>query len=256
MQPLKTFDSKAIIINKNCDFKKEIYANEIVWTYIVGKYAEQNKDIYNLISGFQQDKSHAIYIEGQTLTPYKKIEGNSYIDMALGSIGIRAGTESGMKYDKSLGSEICFVEAKYLSDLSVKTKHSPVRNQMDRVIENLICFEDSGQYPKKIVFTLLTPRLFKDNFGSRLYSYKFHDYTKLLSKDKNELATRIELKNCKSEKRFKFNKETDFIRNRLKSLSLNWVTYEDVFEILYPDLKYLDITKLEDAELIWNKITC
>ena len=125
-------------------------------------------------AGFDYKSNHSIYFESQPQTPYIRIEGNSYIDMALGALEIRSGTTSGIKYSSKFGDEICFVEAKYLSDLSVRTEHSPIRNQMDRVLENLLCIYGDNMIPQKVVFTLLTPRKFKQVHGTRLYYYKFY----------------------------------------------------------------------------------
>lgn len=253
MIQIKSFDPKSIKGKLYSDFKKEIYGNEVVWTYLVAKLAQNNHNVYKLITGFSPKHKHNIFLEGQPLTPYRNIEGNSYIDMALGSVELRAGTQSGIAYSAEAGSDVCFVEAKYLSDLSTKTEHSLLRNQMDRVIENLLNFESNGVYPKKVVFTILTPKIYKENPGARLYSYKFDEYARLIKENKNELIKKIELISNKEEKRFEYSKEKSYLLNRLDSLELRWITYEEIFLQINPNLQSPDITSLQDAELIWKE---
>jgi hypothetical protein len=41
----------------------------------------------------------------------------------------------------------------------------------------------------------------------------------------------------------------------LKSLELNWVTFEDIFEKVEPALKNIDITNVNDAYEVWEMMT-
>ncbi|WP_028856272.1 hypothetical protein [Psychrilyobacter atlanticus] len=261
MRKFETFDNKAVINNfqESCNeniFSKKIYGNEIVWTYLTGLLAKENNEIYKLVSGFKINNNHSIFFEGQPMTPYKKKEGNSYIDMALGSINIREKTKSGLEYFSEFGNRICFVEAKYFSDLSGMTEHSCTRNQMDRVIENLLCMQENNKFPNEVVFTLLTPRKFKKNYGSRMYSYKYYEYEEKLDKEKGTLAKKIEL--SLENKREEYTKEKGFIEERLKKLKLNWVTFEDIFEEFLKDelldLSKIDITDKSSAYSVWVKL--
>jgi hypothetical protein len=191
-----TFNKHAVSSIKTRVFEKEIFNNEIIWTYIIAKLALKNDDIYKKITTFNKHELHSIYLESQPIVPYIGDEGNSYLDMALGSLGIRTETQSGIEFNQGHGKDVCFLEAKYLSDISVKTTHNPVRNQMDRVIENLLCFQgkDSEQnviYPDNIVFTLLTPKIFKETVGTRLYYYKFHEYKKINSNNNLDLMKMV-----------------------------------------------------------------
>lgn len=260
MLNFKTFDDKAIVEEKKFinmdDFKKaNIFNNEIIWTYLIGNIAKNNNNIYRMITNFDIEKDHSIYFEGQPQTPYLRIEGNSYIDMALGALKIRDNTTSGLNYSKECGNEVCFVEAKYLSDLSTKTEHSPIRNQMDRVIENLINLVDDSNFPDKVVFTLLTPRIFRTEFGTRIYSYKFNEYRDSLLDNCDSIVDKVELSKNNELKRFEYSKQLGFIEKQLKRLELNWVTFEDIFEKVCPDLKDIDITKINDAYKAWNVIS-
>lgn len=251
MRRFETFDKKAIVKESIENFNKKIFKNEIVWTYIVGSLAKQNKEIYKLLSGFDYKNSHSIFFESQPRTPYVKIEGNSHIDMALGALSTIEETSS-LKYLSSYGNHVCFVEAKYLSDMNVKTTHSAIRNQMDRVIENLLCLKDEGDFPEELVFTLLTPRIFKESYGSRIYYYKFYEYKNLLGNENKKLADKIEL--SKENKRYKYTKEPVFIKKRIDHLNLNWVTFEEIFELVIPEIKGLDITKEKEATIVWENL--
>lgn len=250
MREFKTFDEKSIPkLSINC-FDKNIYKNEVVWTYLIGALAKKNKEIYKRIAGFDYSINHSIFFESQPQTPYIGIEGNSYIDMALGALEIRSGTTSGIKYSRYFGNDICFVEAKYLSDLSVKTEHSPIRNQMDRVLENLLCIYGDNMFPNKVVFTLLTPRKFKQTHGTRLYYYKFHEYEKNLKNNKEKLANKIEL--SLDSKRYNNFEYPISLEKRLDGLTLNWITYEELLEIEYEDLHNIDITNRDVAYKVWK----
>lgn len=145
-----------------------------------------------------------------------------------------------------------FLEAKYNSDLSVKTSHCVTRNQMDRVLENLLVFQREKNPPSKIVFTLLTPRIYKDIPGTRIYSYKFKEYQELLYNDKKLLADKIRLSTYfEPAKQMEHNYRFEDI---LPNLELNWITFEDLIEAEFEDEKRLDITNYKQAEKIWIKL--
>lgn len=236
------------------EFRKHIFNNEVAWTYLIAKIAEYNPNVYAQLAGFNPQKNHNVFLEGQPLVPYIGDEGNSHIDMALGALVLRGSTTSGIQFDCNNGEEVCFVEAKYLSDLSVRTRHYPIRDQMDRILENLLCFQGNGKFPSKLVFTLLTPRIFKQTHGSRLYAYKFKEYSEKLGMEDSHLAERIKLKS--SEKtRDKHWEYPEPLSARLNSLKLNWVTFEHLLEVGLngdQDIKRLDITKMNDAKFLWK----
>ncbi len=65
---------------------------------------------------------------------------------------------------------MCFCEAKVLSDCSTSVANDLARNQLARVIENLLTFQRSGSMPRGLRFSLLTPCLPRDEATrSRLY---------------------------------------------------------------------------------------
>ncbi|QNO14160.1 hypothetical protein HYG86_04930 [Alkalicella caledoniensis] len=124
---------------------------------------------------------------------------------------------------------------------------------MDRVLENLLCFQGNGFFPSKLVFTLLTPRIFKQTYGSRLYSYKFKEYSSILGTQNGCLANRIKLKSDKKTRDNNWQYPTS-LEERLNHLTLNWVTFEDLIELELnnPNIKGLNLTKLDDAKILWN----
>jgi len=100
---------------------------------------------------------------------------------------------------------------------------------MIRVIENLLCFQDdSGNNPDDICFTLLTPRQFKLKPKSRLYGYKFLEYSQDIANGGSLIE--YDINQLKMDKRFTTSWKYPIIAERLKKLTLNWATYEDIFE--------------------------
>src|SRR5688500_3458894 len=75
-----------------------------------------------------------------------------------------------------------------MADCSSDGTYDPLRNQLTRVIENVLTFQAHGAFPERVFFTLLTPRLFKDNPGARLYAYKMREY-----KDRDRLLHDLRL---------------------------------------------------------------
>lgn len=248
---LETFDKKVIDLIKNGNFEKDIFNNEIVWTYAIAKMAEEKPNIYKLITTFDKLEKDNIFLESQPLVPYLGDEGNSHLDIALGAVKIRGTTTSGIEF-AGVGN-VCFVEAKYLSDIDTKTSFSPIRSQMDRVIENLLNFDKDGVFSEKVVFTLLTPRIFKKIHGKRFYYYKFNEYEQdILLGRHEELYAKIKLESINLRNR-DGNYESK-IKDRFKNLSINWVTFEDIIESQFEELNRLDITKFDDAEKAWVRL--
>jgi len=200
--------------------QKEISKNSTLIEYIIGKKINVN----DLNIGFEvQPLSTRKGVRGNT-------EGNTHLDLAIGHFIRRGGRDSGgIKFNHVDNSMVCFIEAKMYSDLSTGTTHDKLRNQMTRVIENLLCFQnEAGKFPDDICFTLLTPRAFKLNPKSRLYGYKYFDYLKDLSI--NGSLIEYDINQLDIPKRYESNWKYPIIASRLKKLRLNWVTYEDIFE--------------------------
>lgn len=128
---------------------------------------------------------------------------------------------------------ICFIEAKFLSDISYQTTYNPSR---DQIIRNIDCGIDLVLNDEKQVnnfndfyFLLLTPKVFRtDKFGgsknselakfgansSRLYCYKMNEY-----KDYEILKSSLPHRKLTDE--------------QWKTIAGNvgWMTFEDIYNI-------------------------
>lgn len=75
------------------------------------------------------------------------------------------------------------IEAKVLSDISHSVVYDIIRNQIARNIDvmlennNSLCDPLNMRDPNKTLFLIITPKIFKDFPTTRLYGYKFYDYT-------------------------------------------------------------------------------
>jgi len=207
--------------------------NEKVWTLLVADAIERSPNKANLISdmcgaAIPVTGPLDLWFEAQPLSPRGGrsyiSEGNTHLDLALGHVCERHGTDGGIRYGPHRpGAWVCFVEAKCLSDCSVRVTFDPLRNQLARVIENLLCFQTDGAFPERLFFTLLTPRLFKDNPAgrrSRLYAYKMAEY-----REHPELLVE-DLNACCIPRR---DPAID-LEERVSRLSVNWVTFESMLQ--------------------------
>jgi len=161
-------------------------------------------------------------------TAPRKKEGKSHIDLAIGNIVLRKGTESGIELDVSENSWVCFCEMKWRSDISYRVTYDINRNQLARVIETALCFQKAGTYAQEVYVNLVTPELFIGPSGkSRLYQYKFNDY----QSDSSTLL--YDLEQCILE----INKQSDWVypenmAQRIRSLKLIWCSYDELFRNL------------------------
>ncbi len=212
------------------------FTDEQIWTFLVAcGYAIAGEQgiarLTEIVTGSHQ-KSPAnpkIWFEVLPIPP-RKGEGETHIDLALGTIAIRQGTESGIGLDDVESSWICFCEMKWYSDISISVTYDIHRNQLARVIENALCFQKPRKYAEKVYVTLVTPSIFRNApLKSRLYQYKFREY------NTNRTCLIDDLNACVLER----NNQPDWsfpsdLSQRVKSLSLQWTTYDELFENL-PD---------------------
>jgi len=212
------------------------FADEQVWTFLIGcGYAiagEQGIAILTrTLTGSDQKEptNPKIWFEVLPIPPRKR-EGETHLDLAIGTITGREGTESGIELDNAESPWICFCEMKWYSDISIGVTRDIHRNQLARVIENALCFQKSGKYAEKVYVTLVTPSLFCNTLlKSRLYQYKFEEYNTnrtCLIKDLN--ASVLEEK---SQPDWFFPSD---LTQRAVNLSLRWATYDELFKNL-PD---------------------
>lgn len=214
--------------------KNEI-KDEQIWTFLVGcGYAAAGKEgidtISKLLTGSEKliKDNNNIWFEVLPLPP-RKDEGNTHLDLAVGNISRRKGTNSGIELSDTEDDWICFCEMKWDSDISTKVSYDLHRNQLIRVIENALSFQnEKNKYSKDIYVTLVTPEEYynSENY-SRLYQYKFQEY----KNDQNYILKDIERSNL-NENEFINWKYPDSIKTQINNLNLNWVTYNDLFESL------------------------
>jgi hypothetical protein len=232
--------------------KSNVNRNEKVWTFLVAclfdRASLQSKMIERLCGEpLKMPQDAEIWFEAEPIPPRKgtkgNAEGNTKLDLAFGHVARRGTTAAGITYGpQKEGSWVCFVEAKCLSDCSTTVSYDPLRNQLARVIENLLCFQAERNFPERIFFTLLTPRLFleKENKNARLYGYKMSEYRE------NPERILADINQCKIEWRPGFGPEHLDLRTRLAALHLNWVSYEDLLE---PEMG-ADLDIVREPELV------
>ena len=229
------------------------FADEQVWTFLVGcGYAMAGEEGIKILTRALTDSGQAtqsgskIWFEFLPVPP-RKGEGNTHIDLALGTIARRDKTKSGIKLDDIESPWVCFCEMKWYSDISMDVNHDIYRNQLARVIESVLCFQGAGRYAEKVYVTLVTPSRFKDTrIKSRLYQYKFEEY----KASSDQLIDDLEA--CGLEK----NQQSDWsypsnLKQRIDSLSLQWVSYDELFEQHLP-------TSAISSELykFWDRNKC
>jgi hypothetical protein len=215
--------------SRDCD-------DEQIWTFVVAcGYAMCGQNgvasLGKILTGIERRApvSSKIWLEVLPIPPRQQ-EGETHIDLALGTIRLREGTESGIQLDNAKGSWICFCEMKWYSDISVSVSYDVHRNQLARVIENALCFQSRGKHADRVHVTLVTPAVFRDSPArSRLYQYKFREY------DTGRAQLMGDLTGCILDSRDApdWFLPTD-LPQRVESLSLRWATFDELFESL-PD---------------------
>lgn len=216
--------------------RRDWFIDERLWSFLSAALIAEAPDRFvELFCGepLPMPSEGAVVCEAEPISPRGAKEGNTMLDIAFGHIQPRKSLAtatapatnmlSGIGYGpKTADSWVCFVEAKYLSDCACRTTYDPLRNQLARVIENLLCFQTEGQHPGKLFFVLLTPRVFKDNPTSRMYGYKMADYL-----DPAKIRADIDL--CELQRRMSGAYTFPQIEERLEHLAaVRWVTLEDV----------------------------
>lgn len=206
------------------------FADEQVWTFLVGcAYAMQGLagtgKLAQLLTGADPARPTKAWFEVLPLPPRER-EGNTHLDLALGSIALRSGTQSGIELSKDERSWVSFVECKWYSDIAGLVSYDKHRNQLARVIENAVYFNKGDRFAREAHVTLVTPEVFKTcPASSRLYQYKYSEYSKAETCDLvRDLAA-----SCLPHRR-----QFPDIHERLRSLRLHWVTYETLFQTV-PD---------------------
>lgn len=250
-----TTDAQIKELNKK---KHRSVNNEKLLTWFVAKimeYPKYKNRVFDYLFNKSIDNINSFNIgfEVQPLSPRKgkdgNTEGNTHLDLAIGNITNRGKSGksgkiegSGIKYNNIGPNMVCFIEAKMYSDLSTGVTHDKSRNQLTRVIENLLCFQDdNNKFPDDICFTLLTPRAFQLEPKAKLYGYKYLEFLDDLSRG-GELI-KSEINKLQIPKRYDTKWDYPILDERLKKLRLNWATYEDIFEMVLKSNTSLDLLK-------------
>ncbi|GFO96265.1 hypothetical protein ig2599ANME_0454 [groundwater metagenome] len=185
----------------------------------------------------------------------------SELDLAFGNIKPCIGTESYISYgpkDTSNGW-ICFVEMKILTDIDVKSTDNPNYNQLAKYIKNALTIQKygrtvEGKYPSEVHVSLITPKRFIDNKFSRLYGYKFEEYTSVneINFIKRDIPNRINHENFNED--WLDPMQQPDIDKRLKNLKLHWIPYENLLDNI-PDSNLLKthIDEIHAANPIFDK---
>jgi hypothetical protein len=116
---------------------------------------------------------------------------------------------------------------KWYSDLSVGVTYDVSRDQMQRVIENVLCFQDGGQFVENPCFSLVAPGLFAPQGPrrrSRLYQYKFRSYT--AGGEPNRLSADLDA--CPLPLRTEY-PNAQQLEIQLKNLTIHFVSFDDLF---------------------------
>ncbi|MXX53764.1 MAG: hypothetical protein F4Z35_07545 [Dehalococcoidia bacterium] len=176
-----------------------------------------------------------IWLEARPLPPRNR-EGNTNLDLAVGAVAQRGTTKSGIELNTHANPWICFCEMKWNSDISGSVSNDAHRNQLVRVIENALCFENEGKYADRSFVTLVTPAIFKDMASDfrfhKEYQDKLRDYQSDYANILIDLDSPLQ----------KVNHYPDDIAERLKTLTLRWVTFDYIFESI-PDSALSDSLK-------------
>ena len=172
-----------------------------------------------------------IWLEAMPIPPLKR-EGNTHVDLALGSIVRRDKTDSGIELAPIKMPWVSFCEMKWCADISPDVRQFMHRNQLLRVIENALCFQKNGRCAEQVFVTLVTPALMRNApVKSRLYHYKYEEY----STDKRAILWDLMGASRTDQRRHEpgwFYPNS--LPERVEKLTLRWVTYDDLVERL-PD---------------------
>jgi hypothetical protein len=172
-------------------------------------------------------------------------EGETHLDLALGHVGKRGTTISGLEFvpPPAGPSWVAVVEAKLCRDISYEVDYDPFRNQLLRVIENAAVLSNgTRQYPDTTHVILLTPQVFNDRPGTRLYGYKFKEYCPNGRPNGDAIEAdlgRLQLQQTTYRER---------IAERLRGLRLRWVTFEAVIRRMPPGPFRTDLLSLLSRE--------
>lgn len=197
--------------------------DEQVWTFVLAC-------AYSVVSGGPSELagrlagcpvfSDAIWFEVLPRSP-RRSEGQSNLDLALGHLAVRQGTESGVELQPGVNREIIFCEFKWYSDIAYSVSYAQHRNQLARVIENALLLRSAdGGFAERVHVCLVTPQVFRDRgAASRFYRYKWDEY---IRPGHEQLLA--DLRGCGLE----LDVLLPDVEERLGALRLVWRSYEEL----------------------------
>lgn len=163
------WNSLKVRLSDQCMQKRTDYYDEVVWTFLLAiAYAsggpEGVRSLEAMLSNrpSQSDASSQIWLEALPMPP-RKAEGNTNVDLAMGAISERAGSDGGIQLDSQLGDSVTFCEMKWYSDISKSVTNDQHRNQLSRIIENAVTFQRCGKFVDRVTVTLVTPKVFVES---------------------------------------------------------------------------------------------
>lgn len=237
--------------------RKNPLADETVWNTLISMgYWGKEAELYRILTSDRKPIPNCkIIVEAQPKSPRKGSdyditehkEGNSHIDIVIGNVIRRTNykgedQKNGITYEATPGGGVCFVESKLNSDISYRTNASPLRNQLIRVIENLLTFQTSSldltpRYPQRLHFVMMTPKMFKDNPTSRLYGFLLEKY----SSDGNtkaiyEAISKSTKSTVRDEENWRYPSKEEMLE-RISRLRIHWVSTEKVINYI-PNTEY------------------
>lgn len=119
------------------------------------------------------------------------------------------------------------IEAKVLSDISYLTSFDIIRNQLARNIDVMLCNELnetplSLRNPEKTVFSLLTPKIFKEKPNTRLYGIKMKEYIDDIENIKKDLPHLEDM-------------------GRIQQ-KIGWITFEEIYKLNPDSCPWMNLT--------------
>lgn len=230
-------------------------SKEVVWTYLVArKYQDNQTDLIKKICGVDEPLpiESKIWLEAYLHPTRKRQEEvkcwRSRADLSVGHLEIVEDRDSQIRAN---GEWINIVESKWYDDIHPNSKYPEIL-QLSQLIDHALLLQDtSGNFPKRVYVTLLTPQYFKDKkgpFSARNYQEKFKKYTS------SRTALKIDLKLCPLTF---LNHNIEILLERIDSLILRWVTFEELLGL--PELVSHKIpgkyqTNLLSWKQVFNKI--
>ena len=204
--------------------------DEALWTFLAAcGYAMGGTDgvakLTKILTGMDMPITNdsKIWLEARPLPPRNR-EGNTNLDLAVGAVARREPTKSGIELNTHANPWICFCEMKWNSDISGFVSNDAHRNQLVRVIENALCFENKGKYADRSFVTLVTPAIFKDMVSDSRFHKEYQGKLREYRSDHANILIDLDSPLQKA------NHYPDDIAERLKTLTLGWVTFDDLFD--------------------------